>query len=67
MLIKPLELCISPRRAEMREDFPDPTAPTTATSRPGLISKEMLQIHTINIEYSGNKYVVSHSYGVKYL
>lgn len=42
MLIEPLVQCISPRRADMREDFPEPTAPTTATKRPGLISKDKL-------------------------
>lgn len=43
MLIKPLVLCISPRRADMREDFPEPTAPTTATNRPGLTSRDTLK------------------------
>lgn len=43
MLIKPLTLCISPRRAEIREDFPEPTTPTTATNRPGLMSKDRLE------------------------
>lgn len=43
MLMKPLELCISPRRADMREDFPEPTAPTTATNRPGLMSNDTLE------------------------
>ena len=42
MMIKPLVQCISPRSADMREDFPEPTAPTTATNRPGLISKDRL-------------------------
>lgn len=42
MLIKPFVQCISPRTAEMRDDFPEPTAPTTATNRPGLISRDKL-------------------------
>ena len=42
MLIKPLLQCISPRSADMREDFPEPTAPTTATNRPGIIFKDKL-------------------------
>lgn len=44
MLTKPLVLCISPKRADMREDFPEPTAPTTATNRPGLTSRDTLEI-----------------------
>lgn len=39
MLMKPFLQCISPRRADMKEDFPQPTAPTTAIKRPGLMSK----------------------------
>lgn len=46
MLMKPLVQCISPRRAEIRDDFPEPTAPTTATNRPGLISRDKLVITT---------------------
>lgn len=50
MLIKPLVVYISPRRADIREDFPEPTAPTTANNRPGLMSKDTLEnTHTINM------------------
>lgn len=31
----------------MRDDFPEPTAPTTATNRPGFISRDKLVITTI--------------------
>lgn len=49
MLMKPLVQCISPRRAEIRDDFPEPTAPTTATNRPGLISRDKLVTTTTKI------------------
>ena len=37
----PLTLCMSPRIADKREDFPDPTCPTIATSFFFLICKEI--------------------------
>lgn len=64
MLMKPLVLCISPRMADMREDFPEPTAPTTATNRPGLISKDTLVNTHRKIEKQWKKLVALQSYGV---
>lgn len=65
MLIKPLEQCISPRRADMREDFPEPTAPTTATNWPGLISKDTLvNTHRRNMKLCRNKCNVLQPHGV---
>lgn len=60
MLMKPLEQCISPSRADMSEDFPEPTAPTTATNRPGLISKETLANTKRNKMFQNLEFVISH-------
>lgn len=43
MWTEPERLRISPSRAEIREDLPEPTAPTTATRQPGLISRDTLR------------------------
>lgn len=39
----PLIFSISPSMADTREDLPEPTAPTTATRLPGLMSRVTLQ------------------------
>lgn len=38
----PLFFSISPKSAEIRDDLPHPTCPTTATKEPGLTEKLML-------------------------
>ena len=38
----PFSLSISPNRADIKEDLPAPTGPTTATSCPGLTDKSIL-------------------------
>ena len=40
--VSPVTTSISPNIAERREDFPDPTWPTTATSLPHGIERSML-------------------------
>ena len=40
----PLSLSISPNSADIKDDLPAPTGPTTATNSPPLTNKSMLQL-----------------------
>lgn len=43
MVTCPWTFSISPSMADIKEDFPEPTAPTTATNWPGVMSRFTLK------------------------
>ena len=57
-LTVPLSLSISPSMAEIREDFPHPTVPNTATRLPFGTSTFKLEIQSDE----NNKYTITHLY-----
>jgi hypothetical protein len=43
MVMCPWTFSISPSMADIKEDFPEPTVPTTATNWPGIMSRFTLK------------------------
>lgn len=47
MVMCPWTFSISPSMADIKEDFPEPTVPTTATNWPGIMSRFTLKKKSI--------------------
>ena len=59
-LMCPFSFFISPRQAEMREDLPQPTVPTTATRDPCFTLMLMLEQHNIHSCWCWNSTTYTH-------